>query len=73
MKKISLLLLLVFFVPLIHMDYSKSYENNQLNANIKNGLLNICSSIYNSNTTPPENFWEVFKKQASNATSRCRA
>ena len=26
MKKISLLLLLVFFVPLIHMDYSKSYE-----------------------------------------------
>ena len=39
--------------------YSNSYENNQLNANIKNGLLNICSSIYNSNTTPPENFWEV--------------
>ena len=26
MKKISLPLLLVFFVPLIHMDYSKSYE-----------------------------------------------
>ena len=26
MKKISLLLLLVFFVPLIYMDYSKSYE-----------------------------------------------
>ena len=26
MKKISLLLLLVFFVPLIHLDYSKSYE-----------------------------------------------
>ena len=39
--------------------YSNSYKNNQLNANIKNGLLNICSSIYNSNTTPPENFWEV--------------
>ena len=28
--------------------YSNSYEMNQLNANIKNGLLNICSSIYNS-------------------------
>ena len=26
MKKISLLLLLASFVPLIHMDYSKSYE-----------------------------------------------
>jgi len=39
--------------------YSGSYNNNQLNSNIKNGLLNICSSIYNSNTTPPENFWEV--------------
>lgn len=39
--------------------YSNSYENNQLNANIKNGLLNVCQSIYRSDATPPENFWEI--------------
>lgn len=39
--------------------YQNSYNNNELSPNVSDGLSNICTSIYNSNTTQSETFWDV--------------
>lgn len=39
--------------------YQNSYTNNSINPNIRDKLSSLCSSIYNSNTTQSETFWDV--------------